>query len=56
MQPPDAIWGSMVGAGQSYIFTEWWISAIPAAFITFTVLGMNLLGDWSRDMLDPRSK
>jgi peptide/nickel transport system permease protein len=53
MQPPDASWGSMIRAGQSYIFTAWWLSAVPGFFIMLTVLGLNLMGDWLRDIFDP---
>jgi peptide/nickel transport system permease protein len=31
-----------------------WIAAFPGLAIMFTSLGMNLLGDWLRDVLDPR--
>lgn len=53
MQPPDASWGSMIRAGQGYVFTAWWLSAIPGVFIMLAVLGLNLLGDWLRDIFDP---
>lgn len=53
MQPPDASWGAMIKAGQSYIFDGWWLSAVPGVFIMATVLGLNLLGDWLRDLTDP---
>ncbi len=53
MQPPDASWGSMIKQGQSYLQVAWWLSAVPGLFIMMTVLGLNLLGDWLRDLLDP---
>lgn len=53
MQPPDASWGSMIRQGQEYVFTEWWLAAVPGVLIMVTVLGLNLLGDWLRDVLDP---
>ena len=53
MQPPDASWGSMIRAGQAYVSTAPWLSAVPGIFIMLTVLGLNLLGDWLRDLLDP---
>jgi peptide/nickel transport system permease protein len=55
MQPPDASWGSMIRQGQPYVQTAWWLSAVPGVFIAVIVLGLNLVGDWLRDLLDPRS-
>lgn len=56
MQPPQASWGSMIRAGQTYVFTAWWLSAVPGVFIMLAVLGLNLMGDWLRDILDPHNK
>jgi peptide/nickel transport system permease protein len=56
VQPPDASWGSMIREGQEYVYTAWWIATVPGLFIMITVLGMNLLGDWVRDVMDPRAK
>ncbi|TDC52755.1 ABC transporter permease [Jiangella ureilytica] len=53
MQPPDASWGSMIRDGQAYIFEAPWLATVPGVYIMLTVLGMNLLGDWLRDVLDP---
>ncbi len=52
--PPDPAWGVMVAEGRDFIVTSWWLSVIPGLAIMFTVLSMNLLGDWLRDYLDPR--
>ena len=54
MQPPDASWGSMIRSAQSYIFIAPHLSIVPGVAIVATVLGLNLLGDWVRDILDPR--
>jgi peptide/nickel transport system permease protein len=56
MQPPDASWGSMIRQGQDYIYNAWWIPTLPGVFIMVTVLGMNLMGDWLRDILDPKTR
>jgi peptide/nickel transport system permease protein len=56
MQPPDASWGSMIRQGQQYIYEDWRMAAIPGVCILLTVLGLNLVGDWLRDVLDPKSK
>ena len=53
--PPDPTWGSIVADGRDLIIeTAWWISFFPGLAIMFTVLSMNLLGDWLRDTLDPK--
>jgi peptide/nickel transport system permease protein len=54
VQPPTPTWGGMVADGLDLIYRAWWLSAFPGAAIFVTVLGMNLLGDWLRDALDPR--
>jgi len=53
MQPPDASWGQMIRAAQTVIYTNGWLAVIPGVAIMMTVLGLNLLGDWLRDLLDP---
>jgi peptide/nickel transport system permease protein len=53
MQPPDASWGLMIRSAQNVIFSNGWLAAIPGVAIMMTVLGLNLMGDWLRDILDP---
>jgi peptide/nickel transport system permease protein len=52
---PPAIpsWGQMVESGRNYIYTAWWVTTIPGLAIAILVLGVNSLGDWLRDRLDP---
>jgi peptide/nickel transport system permease protein len=47
-------WGSLVAAGQSYIFQAPWLVMFPGAAIFLTSLSLNLVGDWARDIFDPR--
>ena len=47
-------WGKMVADAREYIATAWYLSVFPALAIMLVVLGANLLGDWLRDVLDPR--
>ena len=35
-------------------YTSWWLATFPGLVIMLVVLGINLLGNWLRDMLDPR--
>ena len=46
-------WGFDIALGRQYQSTSWWISAMPGLAIVLTVIGLNLLGDWLRDALDP---
>ena len=52
--PPTPTWGGMLADGRAYISTAWWLATFPGLCIMLTVLGINLLGDWLRDVLDPR--
>src|SRR5207302_10681753 len=55
-QPPQPEWGRMLSEGRDYLREAWWISTFPGLGIMLTVLGMNLVGDGLRDVLDPRLK
>ncbi|MCM2474553.1 ABC transporter permease [Rhizobium sp. CG5] len=54
VQPPSPSWGRMLADGRVYITTAWWIVTFPGLAILFTVLSVNLLGDWLRDYFDPK--
>jgi peptide/nickel transport system permease protein len=54
VQPPTPTWGGMLADGRAYMTTSWWLATFPGLAIMLTVLGINLLGDWLRDVLDPR--
>ncbi|MFC1492101.1 ABC transporter permease [Nitrospinota bacterium] len=54
--PPTPTWGGMLANGREYLDTAWWIAFFPGIVLMLTVLGVNLLGDWIRDALDPRMK
>ena len=47
-------WGSLVAAGQAYIFQAPWLVLFPGGAIFLTSLSLNLVGDWARDVFDPR--
>lgn len=52
--PPAPSWGGMVSDGRPYLETAWWVAVCPAAAIAIVVLAFNTIGDWLRDVLDPR--
>ncbi|MDQ3809231.1 MAG: ABC transporter permease [Chloroflexota bacterium] len=54
VQPPTPSWGNMVLDGVEPIRAAWWVACFPGLAILLAVMGINLLGDWLRDMLDPR--
>ena len=55
IDPSVPSWGAMLDEGRGYLQSAWWIAVFPGLAIALTVLGANLLGDWLRDWLDPRS-
>ncbi len=55
VQPPTPTWGSMIAEGQQLVYRAWWVSTFPGVALAVTVLGLNLLGDWLRDRLDPKT-
>ena len=56
VEPDIPTWGSMLADGRGYISSAWWVATFPGLAIMMTVLGINLLGDYLRDTLDPRLK
>jgi peptide/nickel transport system permease protein len=54
-QPPTPSWGGMLSTAREQLFTAPWISIFPGLAIFVTVLGLNLLGDGLRDILDPHT-
>jgi len=53
-QPPLPSWGKMLSEAQTMMFFAPQLAILPGLAIVLTVLGLNLLGDGLRDILDPR--
>ena len=53
-QPPTPSWGRMLNEGQSMMFQAPLLAVWPGLAIMLSVLGLNLLGDGLRDLLDPK--
>jgi peptide/nickel transport system permease protein len=53
-QPPTPSWGRMLAESQTLIAIAPWLALFPGLAIVLTVLGLNLMGDGLRDLLDPR--
>ena len=55
--PTEPSLGTLIRIGQDFLFSgEWWILFFPAATLLALALSVNLLGDWLRDILNPRLK
>jgi len=55
VQPPTPSWGSDLRDASVYVRQAWWMATFPGLAIMVVVLGVNLLGDALRDLLDPRT-
>ncbi len=53
-QPPTPSWGRMLNEAQTMIGFAPWLAIFPGLAIVLSVMGLNLLGDGLRDLLDPR--
>jgi peptide/nickel transport system permease protein len=53
-QPPHPSWGLMLRESQAFLGMNPWFAVFPGGAIALTVLGLNLLGDGLRDLLDPK--
>ncbi len=55
MPPPNPTWGRMLADAQTFLGQAPWLALMPGLAIAFAVLGLNMLGDGLRDLLDPRN-
>jgi peptide/nickel transport system permease protein len=56
VEPAIPTWGAMLADGRQYLSVVWWPATLPGLAIMLTVLSINMIGDWLRDILDPRLK
>jgi len=55
MPPTSPSLGTLIRIGNDFLFSgEWWITLFPSLALVSLALGVNLLGDWLRDALNPR--
>ena len=54
--PPAPSLGNIIAEGRNYVQEAWWIAVFPGFVIALAVLGLNLMGDGLRDVIDPRHK
>lgn len=50
---PEPSWGNILYDGKMVIFNSWWMTLFPGIMVVLSVLGLNLLGDGLRDLIDP---
>lgn len=55
VQPPTITWGQMLSDGRRFITSAWWLATFPGLAITLLTLSLLFLGNWLRDILDPRT-
>jgi peptide/nickel transport system permease protein len=53
-QPPSSDWGLMISDARPYLDSAPWVALAPGIAMSVTVIGINLLGDGLRLLLDPR--
>ena len=53
---PNTSWGMLIARSTGYMSSAWWIPVFAGVVLIMTILGANLLGDWLRDALDPRTR
>ena len=53
IRPPTPTWGGMLSDARNYMQVAWWLPTFPGVALLLTLLGINVVGDWLRDTLDP---
>ena len=56
IQPPEISLGLLVSHGREFLINSWWLAIYPSIIILALVLQVSLIGDWLRDVLDPKLK
>lgn len=54
IQPPIPSWGGIMLEGQNYMRSAWWITTMPGVALFITTLGLSLISEGLRGILDPR--
>lgn len=49
-------WGGMISSGREAMLAAWWVAVVPGAALALAILGLTMLGDWLRDVLDPTTR
>jgi peptide/nickel transport system permease protein len=55
--PTSPSLGTLIRIGNEVLFSgEWWVTVMPGVLLVVLVLAINLLGDWLRDVFNPKLK
>ena len=55
MPPTYPSLGTLIRIGNEFVFSGvWWIALFPALLLVLLVLGVNIVGDWLRDLFNPK--
>jgi peptide/nickel transport system permease protein len=49
-------WGWDIASGRDFVAVAWWMSTMPGLVLFVTVMSLNMLGDWVRDVTDPKMR
>jgi len=49
-------WGWDIASGRDFVAVAWWMSTMPGLVLFVTVMSLNMLGDWVRDITDPKMR
>jgi len=49
-------WGWDIASGRDFVSVAWWMSTMPGLVLFLTVMSLNMLGDWVRDITDPKMR
>lgn len=53
--PGTPTWGGMLASGKNAMMSAWHVSVVPGVMLVLLILSFNFLGDWLRDVYDPKS-
>jgi peptide/nickel transport system permease protein len=56
VQPPYSTWGTIISDNRSFMTTAWWVPVFAGLLLMMSIYGFNVLGDWLRDVLDPKMR
>lgn len=55
MPPTEPSLGTLIRIGYGYLYSgEWWVVVFPALTLVVLLVSINIVGDWLRDLLDPK--
>jgi peptide/nickel transport system permease protein len=56
VQPPYVTWGRIIAENRNVLASAWWVPLFAGLLMIMAIWGFNILGDWLRDVLDPKMR